>query len=119
LSGVSVSEVLRQDEIVATFVQRGFRNVHEAGFVPLPAAAEAFGYVCGDGNGGAAELGGQAVEFVFGEGLGEFVGGQYELVRLLPDLQVAEGLGGGAGHGWIRVAPNCFHRFASMERGVG
>jgi hypothetical protein len=48
--GVSVAEIVREDEIVPAFFKGAFCDVQEAGFVGPAAATEAFGDVCGDGD---------------------------------------------------------------------
>ncbi len=108
--GFAVAEVLGEEEVVAAFFEGAFGYVHVAGFVGFGSLGEAFGYVGGDGDGGPTHLRGQAVGFLFRESRGEFINGQDELVGFLPDLEVVEGSGRGAGvsHGlslarWART----------------
>ena len=84
LGGVSVSQILRQDQIVTALFQRSFGNIQEARFVCLAAPAKSFSDVGWNGDCRASQLQRQTVSFLPGEPRRERIHGQDELMRFTP-----------------------------------
>src|SRR5207247_3291487 len=100
---VSITEILRQDQIVAALLQRSLRQVHEAGLVQSAAPPESLGDVGRNRYCRPPHLRRQAISFLSREASRESVDGQYELMRFAPH-QDRKSTRLNSSHEWISYA---------------
>jgi hypothetical protein len=92
-SGVSVAQIMGQDQVVTALLQGSLSDIHETSFVGSAVSAEALGDVRWNGNRCSAHLCRQAIGFLSWEASRKRVIREHKFVRFAPHEQVAKASG--------------------------